>query len=153
VGIPRDRYPEAAKARQQVQASGARVLSLVEGGDRHQMEVEVGEADRDRVLSALGDLDRFVRLRPARDTIEATVADLRADGGNVLIVGRPGGQPRSVPLDRIASIRTRAKVEIPADAVLLLEAERPRGSLPSLVVLPFLLAFAAVNLLGLRRPA
>jgi hypothetical protein len=58
-----------------------------------------------------------------------------------------------VPLDRIASVRTRAKVEIPADAVLLLEAERPRSSLPSLVVLAFLLAFAAVNLLGLRRPA
>jgi hypothetical protein len=64
-----------------------------------------------------------------------------------------GAQPRSVPAALVASVRTRGTVQIPADAVLLIEGERPRDSWPSLVVLAFLLAFALVNLLGLRRPA
>ena len=64
-----------------------------------------------------------------------------------------GERPRSIPRAEVASIRTRGTVQIPADAVLLIEGERPRDSWPSLVVLAFLLAFALVNLLGLRRSA
>ena len=150
--LPRDRFRERSRATQAVKERGATVIAERETPERWLLEVQIPDGDRDRVLSGLGDLDRAVRMRPARDTLEASVAELTAAPGQLVI--RPqAGPERTVPLERIASVRTRAKVEIPPDAVLLIEGERPRSAWPSLVVLAFLLAFAAVNLLGLRRPA
>jgi hypothetical protein len=151
--LPRTRFPDAAAARQAIEGQGARVLGVLPEGqdaDRLHLDIEVPEAGRARILSGIGDLDRAVRLRPARDTLEVTGSQLSFDGGNLVV---SGAQPRTIPRPLVASIRTRGTVQIPADAVLLIEGERPRESWPSLIVLAFLLAFALVNLLGLRRPA
>jgi hypothetical protein len=152
VELVRDRFPDRARARQSIQGTGAQVLNERETPDRLVLEIAVADAQRDRVLSAVGDLDRSVRLRPARDTVETAPGELSVAGGQ-LLVRRPSGEPRAIPAALLASVRTRANVTVPPDALLLLEGETPRQSWPSLVVLSFLLAFALVNLLGLRRPA
>lgn len=152
VQLPRLRFPDRAAAQKALEGQGARVLpgAVREDPDHLWLEIEVPEAARDRVLSGIGDLDRGVRLRPARDTLQTVGSQLSFADGNLVIAG---DQPRSIPRAQVASIRTRGTVQIPDDALLLIEGERPRDSWPSLVVLAFLLAFALVNLLGLRRPA
>jgi hypothetical protein len=67
-------------------------------------------------------------------------------------VGRGSGA-RTLPLAQIAALRTAAPVRVPPDALLLLEGERPRDHLKTLVILAFLVSFVIVNLLALRRPA
>ena len=42
-------------------------------------------------------------------------------------------------------------MQIPDDALILFEGERPREHLKSLIIAAFLLGFAIVNLLALRR--
>ena len=156
VQLPRTRFADPAAGRRALEGQGARVLQEVPASqgrgdpDRLLLEIEVPESSRDRVLSGIGDLDRSIRLRPSRETLEVTASQVSFADGNLVIAG---AQPRSVPSALVASVRTRGTLQIPADAVLLIEGERPRDSWPSLVVLAFLLAFALVNLLGLRRPA
>jgi hypothetical protein len=152
VQLPRLRFPDRAAGQKALEGQGARVLQgpAREDPDHLWLEIEVPEATRDRALSGIGDMDRAVRLRPARQTLEAAGNQLSFADGNLVIAGP---QPRSIPAAQVASIRTRGTVQIPADAMLLIEGERPRDTWPSLVVLAFLLAFALVNLLGLRRPA
>jgi hypothetical protein len=156
VQLPRLRFADRAAGQKALEGQGARLLPAParEDPDHLWLEVEVPEAGRERVLSAIGDLDRSIRLRQARETLEVAGSQLSFADGNLVVAGaQPGSIPRAVPRELVASIRTRGTVQIPADAVLLIEGERPRDSWPSLVVLAFLLAFALVNLLGLRRPA
>jgi hypothetical protein len=58
-----------------------------------------------------------------------------------------------LPFGQILAISTQATVQIPADALILREGERPRDHLKILIVAVFLLGFAAVNLLALRTRA
>jgi hypothetical protein len=102
-------------------------------------------------LSALGGLGRGIRFRPARDTLEVPVADLSASPGDKALRVKSAAGERLVPLERLIAARTRAAVEVPEGAVLLVEGEAPSSEIKSLVVLAFLAAFAAVNLLSLRR--
>ena len=154
IELPRKRFASEAFARQTIEAQGGRVTSVAKPHDQDAGFVVTASfpADRrERALSAIGDLDDNVNIRPARDTIEATVADLeRAPDG--LTVRRGQGR-ETLPLAAIASARTLAPVAVPDDAVLLIEDERPRDQTKTLVVLGFLLAFATANLLALRRPA
>ena len=60
------------------------------------------------------------------------------------------GEDKVVPQARILAMSTLANVQIPDDAVLLREGERPRDQFKVLVVGAFLLGFALVNLLALR---
>jgi hypothetical protein len=55
-----------------------------------------------------------------------------------------------LPMNQIIAVRTLATVQIPDDAFLLREGERPRDHFKILIVAVFLLGFAAVNLLALR---
>jgi hypothetical protein len=156
IELPRKKFATEALARRAVEAQGGRV-SLVQppapDDDKAGFVVTAAfsASERERALSRLGDLDQQVNIRPARDRVEATVADISAapDG---LTVHRAGGGA-TVPLAAIASARTLAPVAVPDDAVLLIEDERPRDQTKTLVVLGFLIAFATANLLALRRPA
>ena len=58
---------------------------------------------------------------------------------------------QALPVAQIQGIATLAGVQIPDDALILLEGERPREHLKSLIIAVFLLGFAVVNLLALRR--
>jgi hypothetical protein len=117
---------------------------------------------RQAALDEIGDLDRRIEIREARQTFTVRLADV-ADGGDALILKTPqkgeaegageseggGGQPQRLPLAQIPAIRTLAAVQIPADAWLLIENDRPRDHLHTVLFGAVLLLFAAVNLIGL----
>jgi hypothetical protein len=137
IDLPRDRFPDLVRARAAVAAQGGEVVSEEPDGARYRTLVARFPDDRrDRALSALGDLDRRVRIHPDRTTTTVRVRDM---------AGLSAGK------DKIQSVRTLASVEIPENAVLLLEGDRPQAHLKTLLVLAFLVAFAVVNLLALRR--
>jgi hypothetical protein len=54
-------------------------------------------------------------------------------------------------MSQIQAISTQAAVEIPDDALILFEGERPREHVKTLVIAALLLGFALANLLALRR--
>ena len=56
-------------------------------------------------------------------------------------------------LDQIRAIRTLASVQIPDDALILREGDRPREHYKTIIVAAFLLVFAMLNLLALRSRA
>lgn len=142
-----DRRAEVARVRSLVTTAGGRVLSEKETPELHVLEAAIPPAVLDDTLSRLGQLGRGLHFRPARDSVEIPVSALAADpGGGIKL-----GADRVVALDQVLAARTRAAVEVPADAVLLLEGELPGREIKAIVILAFLAAFAAVNLLGLRR--
>ena len=150
VDVPREYVPEQAAAEKAVGAAGARVVERRETPQWWIFEVEVNETNaehRETTLSALGDATRGVRLRRARETVKAKIAELGAMEGGL----RAG--TRQIPFAEVAAVHTVAPVLIPDDAVLLMEGETPRSQTKSLVILAILSAFAAVNLLALRRSA
>jgi hypothetical protein len=156
VELPRARFPDQAAAARAVTAAGGRVTARRETVDRWIFTVAVsGAPAQEQVTSALGDIDRAARLRPARDTIEAKVSTLSAGGGDPPALHIRRDTPPSImaSLSSIGAIRTRSPVQVPADALLLIEGERPRDAWKSVVILGFLVAFVAVNLLAVRRPA
>ncbi len=121
------------------------------------IEVEIPAAARDRALGAVEAIDRRLRFRPARDTVEVLASDITrlasGDGVSLTIAG----SARAVPVAELLAARTRSAVEIPSEAVLLIEGETPSSAWTSLLALAFLSAFAAVNLVGFwksvrRRP-
>jgi hypothetical protein len=153
IELPRDRYPDALRAREAVEARGGRVLHVHPHGEQGQslaLEAALPETERERVLSAIGDLDRRVRIRPARTIREVQLSSLHP-GPDALLV-REGDTTHTLALTDVISVRVLDTVHIPADAVLLLEGERPRDQIKTILILVFLSAFASVNLLALRRP-
>jgi len=151
VELPREKFPDVAAARAAIERLGGKIIdaSVQTSDSRNVALVVTFPADqRDRSMSAVGDLDQRVRFRPMRTTYTTTVANLGV-GKDFLSVKTQAGA-NQLPLDQIMAIRTLAKVQIPADALLLLEGDRPRDHLKTLVVVAFLLAFALVNLLALR---
>jgi hypothetical protein len=96
-------------------------------------------------------LDENVRFRPARVTHTSTIAGLTAGQDSLHL--QLAGQAMDLPMSQILAVRTLATVQIPDDAFLLREGERPRDHFKILIVAIFLLGFAAVNLLALRARA
>ena len=136
-------------ARSIITAAGGTIIDEAKSATSKLFTVALPGAARDVAMSRLDRLGRGVRMRAARDTVEVPVRELLVTGG-VWHLGR-GESARKVPAGEIIAIRTRAPVEIPEDAVLLVEGEAPANETKSLVILAFLAAFAAVNLLSLRR--
>jgi hypothetical protein len=152
VELPRERFIERAKAEAAVQAAGVRVLHTREAEAAFVVTGAVADAGRDRALATLADLDRAVRFRAARDTIEVSPNEVRAAAGTFDFGARSGGAG-PVPFERVAAIRTLTAVRVPEDAVLLLEGEAPRAQIKAVVILAVLVVFATISLLGLRRPS
>ena len=107
------------------------------------------EDKRDQGMHALSELEQHVRFRPLRRTHTVPISGLAADKDGLRI--QAAGESKSLPLAQILAISTQATVQIPDDALLLLEGERPpRDHLKVLIVAAFLLGFAVVNLLAMR---
>jgi hypothetical protein len=179
VGLPRDRFPTEASARAALAERGAEVLSaqgivraepargapdsgpLSLGGGAPPLErwvfvVRFPPEKRDAALSALGELDRKVEIRDARATVQARLADIRAEDAGAKLVVKPlsaaaGATPVEVPVASIAAARTLATVQIPDDAYLVIESDHPREHLPTVFMGLVLAMFGAVNVVGLLR--
>lgn len=151
IEMPREKYPDVAAARAAVERQGAKVLDdAVKASDAKSIALVAtfAEGARDQAMNAIGDLDQHVRFLPVRATHTIRIADVTA-GKDALMVRNASGSV-GLPLASIMAIRTLANVQIPADALLLREGERPRDHLKTLIVVAFLLGFAVVNLLALR---
>jgi hypothetical protein len=143
-----------AAARAAIEAKGGRVLNdAVNAYDSKSVALIVTfpEADRDRAMNAVSDLDLRVRFLPVRTSYATRVGNLRASPEGLRGKGPQGEM--DLPLARILAVRTLANVQIPEDALLLREGERPSEYLKTLIVGAFLLAFALINLLALRARA
>jgi hypothetical protein len=152
IELPADRFPDPDKASAAVKQAGGEVLSAEPSAlPRQQVRARFAEDRRQAALAALADLDRRVRIVPARATTRVRFSDLRKSSDGFLV--HPGGSADgfSLPLADIQVVRTVAPVRIPDDAWLLVEGDRPRDHLSTVLVAVLLLGFAAVNLLALRR--
>jgi hypothetical protein len=184
IGLPRARFATEADAAAALTSRGGEIVeslgaikarpsaSVPEAGplsstpeppERWTFRVGFPAAVRQAALDALGNLDRVVEIRDARQTIEVKVADISAGGaGEVGGAGggaagggltiRPGqGPARQLSAAVIAAIHTMSPVVIPDDAYLLVEGETPREHLPTIFLALVLVMFGAVNLVGLAR--
>ncbi len=154
VELPRRKYPDRKAASAAVEQQGGKVLDEVAkaaDGKNVALVVTFPEDKRDPAMHALSELDEQVRFRPAPATHAVRISELTADEDGLRV--QTAGKAEVLPLARILAIRTLASVQIPADAVLLREGERPRDHYKDLVVAAFLLGFAVVNLLALRARA
>jgi hypothetical protein len=151
VELPRAKFADRAAAQAAIEQQAGKVQDeAAKASDAKRLAVVATfpAEKRDQAMQALSDLDELVRFRPARVTHTVTIAGLTA--GQDFLHLQVGGQALEVPMGQILAVRTLATVQIPADAFLLREGERPRDHLKILIVAAFLLGFAAVNLLALR---
>jgi hypothetical protein len=173
IGLPRARFANEADARAAIASRGGEVLAsrgLVQGfslagpdtgplsnapvpPERWTFVARFPAARRQAALDELGNIDRRVELRDARETVTARVADLAASGsgGGGLTVGAAGTPPRTLAAAEIAAVRTLASVVIPDDAYLLVEGDYPREHVATIFIALILLMFGTVNLLGIVR--
>jgi len=153
VEFPRARFRDQAAAQAAVEKQGGRVVEAP-GDDVDPKSlallVSFPPEQRDQALNALSETDREIRIRPAHTTRKVRVADMGAADG-AITVKTEGTQAQILPLAQMQSIATLAAVQIPADALILCEGERPAEHWKTLVIAAFLLGFAVVNLLALRR--
>jgi len=151
VDLPRSKFRDVAAARAAVESHGATVLedATRPGDDKYFSLIITFSADkRDQDMSAISDLDPHIRFRPVRTTYPVKVADLSAGKAGLLVT--IGGQGKELPLDQILAIRTAATVQIPDDALIVREGDRPAEHYKTIIVAVFLLGFATLNLLALR---
>jgi hypothetical protein len=105
---------------------------------------------RDAALDALAERDRKVEIRDARETLKVKLADVAATEDGLSM--RPGGgTERRVPLAELAAAKTVSTAKIPDDAYLLIEADRPRDHLPTLLLALAVATFGVFNLAALAR--
>jgi hypothetical protein len=151
VELPRAKTPDMPAARAAVEQRGGLVLDeVVKSSDPKAIALVVTfpEDRRDQGMHALSELDQHVRFRPVRRTHSVPISGLAAGKDGLRM--QAAGEPKELPLSQILAISTQATVQIPDDALLLLEGERPRDHLKVLIIAAFLLGFAAVNLLAMR---
>jgi hypothetical protein len=151
IEMPREKFADVAAARAAVEQKGGKVLDEgAKPSDEKSVALVASFADstRDQAMNAIGNLDQRVRFLPVRTTHAIRIADVTS-GKDALLVKTAAGS-LELPLGSIMAIRTLANVQIPADALLLREGDRPRDHLKTLIVVAFLLGFAVVNLLALR---
>jgi hypothetical protein len=171
VGLPRERFVDGAAARAEIERRGGAIvaakglvrvdaagatavgpLSLGDGPppvERWTFVARFEGPDRDAALSALGELDRRVDIRDARETVKAHVSDLAVveDG----LVVKTTRAERHLPWATIAAARTLATVRVAEDAYLVIEADRPRDHLPTLFLALVVAVFGVVNLGAFAR--
>jgi hypothetical protein len=151
IELPRSRWRDAVAARAALEAQGARVMDEPAAPmDKKNVALVVSfPAElRDKAMHAISELDPEIRFQPVRTTVRARVADILAGEDGLRV--KAAGAEQGLPLSRILAVRTLANVQIPGDAWLLREGERPRDHLMTIIVAAVLLGFALVNLLSLR---
>ena len=107
-------------------------------------------ARRQAALDEIGEVDRQVEIRDARETVTARLADLAA-AGDGLVVHAAAAPERRLAAAEIAAVRTLAPVVIPDDAYLLVEGDRPREHVATIFFALMLVMFGTVNVMGLIR--
>ena len=153
VELPRKKYPDMPAARAAVEQQGGQVLDeAVRSSDANAIALVVTfpEENRDQGMHAVSQLDEHVRFRPLRKTHPVPISGLAAGQGNAGLRIQTAGESKELPLAQVLAVSTQATVQIPDDALLLLEGEKPRDHLKVLIVAAFLLGFAVVNLLAMR---
>ncbi|MDX2023907.1 MAG: hypothetical protein SF187_26950 [Deltaproteobacteria bacterium] len=158
VDVPHDRYEKLEDATAALTATGAKLLSSGKLISRESSlsgfsyECEFPK-DRERaVLSAVVDLGNRTRVEPVVRSVVAPLSQLQPAGNGFAVVGASDPQaPPSIAWDDLTSVRVATNLTIPEDAFLLLEGERPSAHYKSVVATAFLLAFALVNLMAVRR--
>jgi hypothetical protein len=118
--------------------------------ERWTLTVRFAPARRDAALAEIGDLDRLVEIREAREALATRVGAV-APAGDGVVVQLPAGGDRRVGAGEIAAVHTPAAVVIPADAYLLVEGDHPREHLPTVFIALVLVTFGAINIVGLIR--
>jgi hypothetical protein len=171
IGLPRARLATEDAARAAIVARGGEVVaakglvqqpspqsagsssllaSAPEPPARWTFVVKFPAARRQAALDELGDIDRSVEIRDARETIATHTGELAVDGG-ALVVRPPGAPERRLAAADVAAVHTMAPVVIPADAYLLVEGDRPRDHLSSILIALVLITFGAFNIVALVR--
>ena len=107
-------------------------------------------ARRQAALDELGDIDRTVEIRDARETIATRVSELSASDG-ALVIRAPGGAERRLAAANVAAVHTIAPVVIPDGAYLLIEGDRPRDHVASVIISLVLMTFGVFNVVALVR--
>ena len=154
VEMPLTKYPNVAAARAAIEQQGGKVLDEVaKASDAKSVAfvVTFPEEKRDPGMHALSELDEHVRFLPVRATHTARISEMTVGKEGLLV--QSAKESQELPLGQILAISTLASVQIPADALILREGERPRDHIKDLIVVVFLLGFAVVNLLALRARA
>ena len=168
ISFPLDKYRHAVEAQSEIEKRGGSVLKILEEPgpmnpttkpteaaarpDHVVLLVRFPPEKRQAALGEIGDIDPKIQIRDERRTLKVRLSDLH-DGGDALLVqsGEPGATSERLPVVDIPAIRTLAAVQIPADAWLLIEMDHPRDHVQSVIFAGVLLAFAAINLIGLAR--
>jgi hypothetical protein len=155
IDVARDHIAEVARIKTLLAADGGAIVQQIDAPDHVSITATIPAPARDRVLSAIGQQNRGVHFRAARQSMELPVSRLRPAPGGLQLTGDPAGTGAAgehlLRFEDLIAVRTRATIQIPPDALLLLEGEVPRDETKALVFLAFLAAFAVVNLLGLRK--
>jgi hypothetical protein len=160
VGLATRRFPSGDAARQALVAAGANVLGPGRGSsDRQAWRIDVPSGRRDALLGAIAVLDPEMDIRAVRETVKVRLGDLTVAADTPpgsLVAKDTAGLGAVAPdtarvLAHIDTVRTLATVQIPDDAFLIVEAEKPREHLPEAAVAVVLVVFASVNLAGLMK--
>ncbi|HVZ71596.1 MAG TPA: hypothetical protein VHJ20_04400 [Polyangia bacterium] len=166
VFLPRARFPDADQARAEIVKRGGVVTPtdkpIIESDakpasstpppavERWAFVVTFPADERDAALDALADLDREVRIQDARETIKVRLSDVTAtDDGLAMRPG--GGSERRLGIAEIAAVKTVSTAQIPPDAYLLIEADRPRDHLSTLLLALAVATFGVFNLAAVFR--
>jgi hypothetical protein len=171
LGLPQARFPTEDGARAAIVSRGGEVVTakgLVKAApppsagassllatapeppSRWTFVVKFPAARRQAALDELGDIDRTVEIREARETITAHLAALSAEAG-ALVVRAPGAPERRLAAAEIAAVHTLAPVMIPDDAYLVIEGDRPRDHAASIIIALVLVIFGVFNVVALVR--
>ena len=175
LGLPRLRFATEADARAAIESRGGEIVAsrglvkavgAVDTGalssappppERWTFVARFPADKRRTALGALGDIDRTVDIRDARETITTHVSELAVAGEGdaaVLLIRPAGGEAtgeRRLKASDIAAIRTMAPVVIPEGAYLLSEGDYPREHMASVMIALVLLTFGIFNVAGLIR--
>jgi hypothetical protein len=173
IGLPRARFATDADARAAITSRGGEIVQALgevrgrpapnapEAGAlsatpeppvRWTFVVRFPAAARQPALDALGNLDHDVEIRDARQAVQLRVEEIAPSGTAGGLTLRPGqGPAREIAPAAVAAIHTIEPVVIPPDAYLLVEGDRPRQHLPTVLIAAILVMFGAVNLIGLGR--
>jgi hypothetical protein len=171
IGLPRTRFATEESARAAITERGGEVVaakglikapaqqganaatllaSAPEPPARWTFVVRFPAERRQSALDQLGDVDRAVEIRDARETVATHAGELAVDNG-ALVVRAPGAPERRLAAADVAAVHTIVPVVIPADAYLLVEGDRPRDHLSSILIALALLTFGAFNIVALVR--
>jgi len=171
IGLPNGRFPTEDAARTAITSRGGEVTvarglvktaapssagassllaSAPEPPSRWTFVVRFPSARRQAALDELGDIDRTVEIRDARETIATRASELAAADG-ALIIRAPGGAERRLAAANVAAVHTIAPVVIPDGAYLLIEGDRPRDHVASVIISLVLMTFGVFNVVALVR--